>query len=183
METEKDIFGKVLYCGVETKDKFKEYDLPKRDGSLSFDYMVFLTKAKTGEFPFDAYVEFLAREMQTYDKADPYKKDALKEMNDKADAFLRRHAGISYEYFLRQSKPETFTENDYGNLPERKNLRRRLFEHRARLYLSSLEDCEQNGFDILKLLPQIQESTIPYIKKERDEPTFREIMKVLKGKV
>jgi hypothetical protein len=182
MGTEKDIFGKALHYSMGKEDKPK-YDLSKREDTPSLDYGDFISKAKTGKPSFDAYVESLSGEMQTYDGADPYKKDALKGITDKADAFLKRHAGISYEDFLRQSKPETFTENDYGKLPERKNLRRRLFEHRARLYLSSLEDFEQRGYDLHELLPEIQQSTIPYLKKERDEPTFREIMKVLQGKV
>src|SRR3989344_8020996 len=181
MRTEKDIFNRESHSGMGNGDK-PEYDLPKRDYTPSLDYRDFLNKAKTGKPSFDAYVESLSREMQTYDEADPYKKDALKEITNKADAFLKRHAGISYENFLRQSKPETFTENDYGSLPERKNLRRRLFEHRARLYLSALDDFESRGYDVLELLPEIQQSTIPYLKKERDEPTFREIMKVLQGK-
>jgi|TARA_B100000315_G_C14474957_1_gene540168 hypothetical protein len=182
MGTEKDIFGKASHYGMGKEDKPK-YDLPKGDDSPSLDYKNFLDEAKTGKPSFDAYVESLSREMQAYDGADPYKKNSLNEITDKADAFLRRHTGINYEDFLRQSKPETFTENDYGNLPERKNLRRRLFEHRARLYLSSLEDFEQRGYNVGEVLPEIQESTIPYLKKERDEPTFREIMKVLQGKV
>lgn len=182
MGTEKDIFGKALHYSMGKEDKPK-YDLPKRDDSLSLDYKNFLDKTKTGKPSFDAYVESLSREMQAYDESNPYLKDSLRGITDKADSFLRRHADMSYEDFLRQSKPETFTENDYGNLPERKNLRRRLFEHRARLYLSSLEDFEQRGYDVSEVLPEIQESTIPYLKKERDEPTFREIMKVLQGKV
>lgn len=181
MGTEKDIFGKALPYDMG-KDKPK-YDLLERDDSPSLNYENFLKRTKTGNPSFDAYVESLSREMQKYDEADPYKNDALKDITDRADSFLKRHAGISYEDFLRQSKPETFTENDYGSLPERKNLRRRLFEHRARLYLASLEDFEQRGYDVSELLPEIQKSIIPYLKKERDEPTFREIMKVLQGKV
>ncbi len=177
MGTKKDIFGKVLYCSMGKEDKPK--DLPKGEDGLSFDYKRFLEITKTGNYSFDAYVELLSREMQIYDGVDPYEKDALKSITDKADSFLKRHAGISYDDFLRQSNPEIFTENDFGKLPEGKNLRRRLFEHRARLYLSSLEDFEQRGHDVSKLLPEIQQSTIPYLKKEKDEPTFREIMKVL----
>ena len=166
---------------MEKEDK-PEYELPKKNDDSSLDYRNFLIKAKTGKPSFDTYVELLSREMQTYDEADPYKKDALRSITNKADAFLRRHGGISYEDFLRQSNPETITESDYGNRPERKNLRRILFEHRARLYLSSLEEFEQRGYDVSELLPEIQQSTIPYLKKEGHEPTFKEIMKVLKGR-
>lgn len=178
---EKDIFMKDFEKRMEKKERLARGNSDKNGSSLP-DYKEFLEKTKTGKPSFDIYVELLSREMQAYDGTDPYKKDALKDLDNKADSFLRRHAGISYKDFLRQSRPETFTENDYGSLPERKNLKRRLFEHRTRLYLSSLEVFEKSGFDVSELLPEIQKSRIPFLKKEKDEPTFREIMKVLQRK-
>jgi hypothetical protein len=174
MKTEKNISSKESNYNMGKKD-----DLPKRDDSPSLDYADFLNKTKTGKFPFDIYVELLAQEMQAYDSIDPYKKDALKSITDKADSFLIRHAEISYEDFLKQSNSDEFNTNDYGNLPKRKNLRKRLFEHRSRLYLSSLDDYEKKGYNIVDLLPEVENATIPYLKKERDEPTFQEILKVL----
>ena len=178
MRTEKNIFGKALHHSMGKQDK-PGYDPPERENTLSLDYKDFLERTKTGKPSFDAYIESLAQEMQAYDSTDPYKKDALRSITDKADSFLRRHADISYEDFLRQANPDEFTENDYGNLPQRKNLRRRLFEHRARLYLSALDDCEKRGYRLNELLSGIEEATIPYLKKEKDEPTFKEILRVL----
>ena len=65
--------------------------------------------------------------MQTYDGVDPYVSDPLKPFTDKADDFLRSHAGTSYKSFLRRARPEEFTENDFGKLPDKKKLRKRLF--------------------------------------------------------
>jgi hypothetical protein len=117
--------------------------------------------------------------MQVYDSIDPYQKNPLKLITNKADSFLRRHANMSYKDFLEKSNPEEFVDNDYGSLPRGKNLKRRLFEHRTMFYLSALEDSEKKGHNLKKLLSEIRESTIPFIKKEKDEPTFREILKVL----
>ena len=145
----------------------------------SLDYRIFLEKSKVGNTSFDAYIDELSNEMQIFDSINPYKKDPLRPITDKADAFLKRHAGISYKSFLSQSKPEEFSENDYGKLPEKRNLKKRLFEHRSMFYLSALENCEQKGYDIDDILREVERGTIPFIKKEQNEPTFREILKVL----
>jgi competence CoiA-like predicted nuclease len=151
MGTEKYIFGKAFDYDMGKEDKPK-YDLSKSDDSPSLDYENFLDKTKTGKPSFDAYVESLSGEMQIYDGADPYKKDALKGITDKADAFLKRHAGISYEDFLRQSKPETFTENDYENLPERT----RYFERDVSTGLAALADIEDEGYDVGEVLRELK---------------------------
>jgi len=154
MGTEKDIFGKALHYSIGEKDEPK-YDLPKREDTPSLDYKNFLDKTKTGKPSFDAYVESLSREMQTYDGVDPYKKDALKGITDKADAFLRRHASISYGDFLRHSKPETFTENDYGNLQPQE--RRRCFEREFAIRFAALEDIEKEGYEIDEVLRELND--------------------------
>lgn len=179
MSTEKNIISKGSDYDMVKDDIHKPYDPSRRESEGSVDYRAFLERSKTGNPSFDAFVEALYGEMQIYDEIDPYKRDPLKPITDKADDFLRRHAGISYISFLRQAKPEGFTENDFGKLPEEKNLRRRLFNHRAMLYLAALEDSEKMGHDIDKVLQEVKEGKIPYIKRESDEPTFREILRVL----
>lgn len=83
-------------------------------------YEQFLKRTKTGNASFDAYVEALANEMIAYDWLDPFKKNALESFIQKADAFLQRHTGMDYAAFLKQAKPETFTQEDYENLPPKK---------------------------------------------------------------
>ena len=145
----------------------------------SFDYQTFLNNSFTGNPFFDAFITELSGEMQIYDGINPYVLDALRPLITKADSFLRRHAHMSYEEFLKRSKPETFTKSDYGILPAKKNLKRRLFEHRSLLYLSSLDDCERLGHTIDDILLAIKHGVIPTIKKELNEPTFEEILAVL----
>jgi len=151
----------------------------ERESKLSPNYDDILRRVKCGEPSFDVFVEALYATMQRYDAIDPSKKDPLKPIRDRADGFLRGHAGISYESFLRQAKPEEFTENDFGTLPKKKNLRRRLFDHRAMLYLAALDDTVKQGYDLDSILAEVRKREIPYIKKEANEPTFKEILKVL----
>ena len=178
MTTEKDKLDKTTYHCMDGEENPKR-DCPKREGTPSLDYATFSANTKTGNPSFDAFIDALSREMQLYDSLDPYGKNALNPLTDKADAFLRRHANITYADFLKQAKPDRFTGNDYGKLPDRKNLRERLFAHRAMLYLSSLDDCESNGHDLSAVLREVEQETIPHLKKETDEPTFQEILRIL----
>lgn len=47
------------------------------------------------------------------------------------------------------------------------------------LYLSALEDCERKNCDLGEILRETRRGTIPYLKKEPDEPTFQEILRIL----
>ena len=70
----------------------------------SFDYQTFLNNSFTGNPFFDAFITELSGEMQIYDGINPYVLDALRPLITKADSFLRRHAHMSYEEFLKRSK-------------------------------------------------------------------------------
>ena len=155
---------------------------PDGEDESGVHYRNFLEKSKSGIPSFDTYMLCLSRAMQDYDLIDPHAIDALKPLTDKADAFLKRHAGISYQDFLRQSRPEDFVGNDYGKLPPRRNLRRRLFRHRTMLYLAALEDYEKLRHDVGEVLTEIRKRKIPYLKKELNEPTLEEILNVLRKK-
>ncbi len=145
---------------MENKNEPK-YDLSKTDSSRSLDCKGFSRRAK-GRPSFDAYIRSLSREMQTYKVADTHKKDALRRITEKADFFLRRHAGISYENFLRQSQPETFTDNEYRNLePEE---RRVYFERESSVKLSALADVEEKGYDVVEILKGLKTMDISGIK-------------------
>ena len=88
------------------------------------------------------------------------KKYTLKDMTDKADSFLRRHAGISYENFLMQSQPETFTENNYGNLETDK--KREYFEKQSAVYLTALAEFEERGYNIETILAKLKNKNISW---------------------
>ncbi len=161
----------------------------KKVGS-SFDvylaYDKFLRKAKRGDPEYDRYLEHLVREMKEYDQMNPLAGDSLKSFIQKSDSFLKHFRGISYADFVKHANPRKFKTNDFRYLPDSGNLKKRLFEHRARLYLSALKDyAEEVNYDsnkIRRLLDKIASSTIPYLKKEKDEPTFLTILRTLNNK-
>jgi hypothetical protein len=176
MGTEKDIFGKALHYNMREEDKPK-YNLPKRDDSPSLDYGNFCKDRQEADF--DRYVRKVYEAEETLQRVDPYEKEPLKELTTKVNSFLQKHAGIDYQEFVRRANPYEFDENDYGAMPK-KALKRRLFDHRAYLYLSALADSESEGADIGQLLEQISSHKIPFIKKEEREPTFQAILDVYK---
>ncbi len=173
LRTRKDLQS---YYGMDSKPNYLLNSL----NECSLDPKDLFEEFKIGDRFFDAYLSSISLNMKLYDSIDPYKKGALKPITDKADSFLMRHSGISFEQFLRKSNPEEFIDEDFGELPKKKNLRRRLFEHRTRLYLSALEDCENLGIDINEILLRVRVGKIPYLKKNSDEPSFKEILKTLK---
>src|SRR3989338_452261 len=162
MKTEKDIFGKGLSSGMRNEDKPK-YDLPKKEDIPSLDYRNF-SESRISGAELDRYIRKVYETEETLQRADPYEKEPLKVLTDKINGFLQRHAGLNYEEFVKIANPYDFDENDYSIMPK-KALKRRLFDHRAYLYLSSLADCESEGADIKKLLQEIRSERIPFIKK------------------
>lgn len=177
MGTEKNIFDKGLEYNMADGDKPK-YDSPKRDSTPSLDYANFC-RDKLEEAVFDRYVRKVYETEEALQRVDPYEKEPLKGLTDKVNGFLQRHAGIDYQEFVRRANPYEFVEDDYANMPK-KALKRRLFDHRAYLYLSALADSEDEGADIGQLLQQISSRKIPFIKKEEKEPTFQAILDVYK---
>ena len=177
MGTEKDIFGKAVHYSMGNEDKPK-YSLPNGDDSPSLDYKNFSGNRKD-EADFDRYVRKVYEAEEALQRVDPYEKEPLMELTAKVNGFLQKHAGIDYQEFVRRANPYEFDENDYGAMPK-KALRRRLFDHRAYLYLSALADSETEGADIGQLLDQISSRKIPFIKKEEREPTFQAILDIYK---
>jgi len=144
------------------------------------NYADFLKRALKGDLYFDCFLGHLVNEMMAYDKINPYIENPLKPLNDKVNAFLQRHVGISYLEFVDQTKPEDFEEEDFEFLPRKKNLRRRLFDFRARLVIAALADTEKQGLNLEEILDAIKDETIPLIKREKEEPTFKAILKILR---
>jgi len=133
------------------QDKPK-HDSPERDETLSLDPLAFLERTKTGKPSSDASVEALQDNKRNIPKA----------LYDKADAFLRKHSGISYEEFLRQTNPEEFTGNDYRNLEPQE--RRRRFERYAASHLVVLADVEEKGYDVGVVFERLEEENIEVLK-------------------
>ena len=172
MGTEKSIFGKGLEYSMRDEGKPK-YDLPKGKDAPSLDCKDSLDGKCQAEF--DRYVRKIYETEEALHRVDPYEKKPLKALTDKVNRFLQRHAGLNYEEFVRRVNPCDFNENDYSLMPK-KALKRRLFDHRAYLYLCALDDCEREGANIELLLQRISEERIPFLKKEQNEPTFNAIL-------
>lgn len=153
-------------------------DLPKGENSHSPNHRHSSEKDRY-QAEFDRYVRMIYATEEALHRVDPYEKEPLKTLTDKVNSFLQRHTGLSYEEFVRRANPYDFDKNDYSIMPK-KALKRRLFDHRAYLYLCALDDCEREGANIELLLQRISEERIPFLKKEPDEPTFDAILAVCK---
>ncbi len=162
MKNEKNIFSSVLYKGMD--EDISEHSLPN---------------AKKSQAEFDKFVRKVYEAEEIIYKTTREDRIAFNTLSEKVNSFLQRHAGLDYEEFVIRANPYGFDNEDYSVLPKNA-LKRRLFDHRAYLYLSALEDCEKEGADIEDLLEQISNGRIPFIKKEKDEPTFNSIRDVLK---
>ena len=176
MGTEKDIFGKAVHYSMGNEDKPK-YDLSKREDTPSLNYGNFADRKKEADF--DRYVRKVYEADEVISRTTRDEREQFDKLTAKVNGFLQKHAGIDYQEFVRRANPYEFDENDYGAMPK-KALRRRLFDHRAYLYLSALADSETEGADIGQLLDQISSRKIPFIKKEEREPTFQAILDIYK---
>lgn len=166
---------------MKEKNKSK-YNLSERSYFPSLNCKNFygnFSDEKQNEAIFDRYVRKIYETEEALQRVDPYDKEPLKKLTDKVNSFLQRHAGLNYEEFVKRSDPYNFDKDDYSTL-QKKALKRRLFDHRAYLYLSALDDCEREGADVEKLLKQISQNRIPFIKKGEREPTFDAILAVYK---
>ena len=172
MRTEKAILGKGLKQSMRNEDK-PQYNLPKGGDAPSLDCRDSLDGKCQAEF--DRYVRKIYETEEALQRVDPYEKKPLRALTDKVNGFLQRHAGLNYEEFVRRVNPYNFNGSDYSIMPK-KALKRRLFDHRAYLYLCALDDCEREGANIELLLQRISEERIPFLKKEQNEPTFNAIL-------
>lgn len=106
---------------------------------------------------------------------DPYSPSPLQELDDKVNAFLRKHASITYPELAAALDVKSLTTDDFSLLGK-VGLKRRLFDFRAKTYLAALASTEERGFDLQQVLQEISEARIFPLKKEQDEPTFTYIL-------
>lgn len=133
----------------------------------------------TGNADFDTYLQQLEKEIQNYEEIDPYKKEPMKQLDNKVNDFLVKHASISYHDFKMIAQPDSFETDDYRLLPKRKNLRKRLFDYRAKMLIAALANSESLVSNLDDLIRTIKDRKIPYIKNDANEPTFMAIAKIL----
>lgn len=132
---------------------------------------------RTADKRLERFVCHMTEAMNFYDNFDPYTPDPLKPMNDKINRFLEKYLGINYEEFLRQARSYTLEGEDYDLIPQR--LMRKLFDHRARIYLAAFDSCEQEGLNAPELLEIVRKAKLPPIKKGEVEPTFEKMVELL----
>lgn len=127
----------------------------------------------------DRFVTHLFDALHFFETVDPYDTppDPREPYLGKADAFLRKHAGIGYQELLKLTPVRQLTEEDYALISPR--FKKSLFDYRARLYLAALDSCDREGIPIPELLPKIRDATIPPIKREAREPTFELLLRYL----
>lgn len=124
------------------------------------------------------YVQKMAETLRYLHNVDPYRMNPLKPLNDKVDEVLKKYAGVNFREFVLQTKPEKIEHEEYNEMPNG-SLKYRLFEHRAKLHLAAIHDCEKMGMEINELLKDVRDNTIPYIKETKNEPTFDAILRVM----
>ncbi|MEK6950242.1 MAG: hypothetical protein AABX13_00775 [Nanoarchaeota archaeon] len=127
----------------------------------------------------ESFFNYMAEAKTFFDTVNPYSPQPLKPYLDKADSFLRRHAGISYEELLRQVNPATL-EGGYYDLLTKDSLKRKLFNYRARVYLAALQRCEEEGLNLEEIITTVRTVRLPLIKKEEKEAAFEIIFNLLK---
>ncbi len=170
--TEEFLNYKTLLNDMAEKWKNKE-----NIDSLTSNYNDYLNNNKTGKASFDSFLELLLENKKELEVE--YSK-ANKLQDKKANSFLEKHLNISYSTFVDKSKPETFHNHSYA-LINRGGIKRSLFDARAKLYLSTLNDFEKSGGDLNKVLGEIREEEVPFIKKAKErEPTFEAIYESFK---
>lgn len=126
---------------------------------------------KTGDRELDIFGEEIARFMGMWDGVNPYSKDPLKPIYNRAMRFLQRHSKISYSDLVKGVNYDGLEEGDFALLQKR-GLRKRLFDYRAVLYLAALDSCEERGLNPEEVMKQVQDAQIRPIKKQQHEPTF-----------
>ena len=172
----KDKLGQsIRYCDKSTVKKTKK--------GMGFD-LVYDPSTKRGVIRgVESYFNFCVTAVggkSDYFRPVDGKPNTLKEVIREADNFLRMHVGRSYNDFVQQIDAETLTGYSYDDI-HLKSRKMRLFEQRAASYLYALSKCEKTGYDVGDVLLQIREKTIPHHGKARDEPAFKEILRLLRG--
>jgi hypothetical protein len=126
------------------------------------------------------FQEYVQEARNFFKNVNPYTPDPLKPYMDKADQFLIRHTGRSYQDLLRNIDATPFESADFELLPKQ-GLKKMLFDYRARVYLAALDSYERAHpeDDLGVLLKKIQGARIPPIKKEADEPVYNALLELL----
>nr|MBI4156674.1 hypothetical protein [Candidatus Woesearchaeota archaeon] len=126
------------------------------------------------------FVKAMAESMAFLDLLDENSSNPTEQLDSKINSFLIKYLNTTYRDLIKKVDFDSFNSNDYGEIPKSKlNLKKRLFDYRARLYLASLAAADQANFNLDSLLEKIHTSRIYPIKKEIDEPTFNYLRKYL----
>jgi hypothetical protein len=98
----------------------------------------------------------------------------------KADRFTTMCKGLRYPEFVKRSNPCAMTGDAY-DLLTRNDLKERLFDTRAKVYLAALYDFTMEGGEInAEMLNRIINADIPFLKRGAGtEPTFEVIFELV----
>jgi hypothetical protein len=126
----------------------------------------------------EAFLRSAAEAMAFWKTFDVRAESPTKPLDEKIDAFLRRHGIDGYSELVKGADYDSFTGEDYEGLPKN-SLRRKLFHYRATVMLAALAAAEEQGHDIAGILEEVGNSMVYPIKKSCEEPTFGYIRRKL----
>jgi hypothetical protein len=137
---------------------------------------------KTNKEDLNVFLGSMAESMAFDELVDVYSEDPFKPLDTLIDNFLEKHAGKNYDEFSKEIKLEKINYGDFDKL-EKRGLKKKLFDYRARIYLAALSSAEKQGYDLSKLIEHVQDSEILPIKKSKREPVFEYISEALFKKI
>ncbi|MEK6813088.1 MAG: hypothetical protein AABX86_03165 [Nanoarchaeota archaeon] len=145
--------------------------------SEKIEHMTF-TYPRAEDPAMDQFLRAFVEAMVFWETVNVYTLNPTKTFDKLVSDFLEKNTGKKYREFRREAQAYKMHANDYGKVA-RKGLRGKLFDYRSKLYLSALAAVTAKGADLEKLLNMVQDAIILPIKKEKKEPTFEYIYKVL----
>lgn len=161
-------------------DKLKGYEnwireeVEGSDGSESVHY----TRSRSPDSQMNFFMGALSEAMAFTDLYDVRSENPTQALDVKVDEFLLKHTGTDYQIFASNVDYTGIDTGDFAIIPK-DSLKRRLFNFRAKAYLSALAATEEKGHDLGSLIKKIASTTIYPIKKNETEPVFDYVKDVL----
>lgn len=133
---------------------------------------------QSGDADIASFLKHASESLAFFEDVDPYSPEPMKPYLDKANRFLERYGDTNYDSFIRGVDVRSLRGKDFDDAPKN-SIKKRLFIYRARVLLSALDSCAQEGIDIPSLLKKLKGVPVPCIKEGDNEPTYQKILEQL----